>query len=306
MARLRSFARFEDSVFIISVQSSTLFPLFNPLIKIIIVVILSIFTCQVFAETPSTRPDDNIQIEMRVLANHLPPYMIINRDINGSVYDGFEHDLASALASELDMTLKYIECEWQECQRLLKIGEIDVAHNLLRSKARESFLEFIYPTYLEGTYSTVFFQRFNDVRIIDEFSDLLSDGFVVGYIGSTVYFPQLENTEKLLKMDVKNRETGLRLLASGKIDVLAGFDELFEGLELENPNIKKVMKKSNFQAEAILNSRSAVSKLSPLFSRKDDIAMALKRLSDQGKLELWKSKWLKNLQPVLANSSEGL
>lgn len=280
--------------------------LFNPLINAIKVVILFLFTHQVFAETVPNRSDDDNQNEMRVLANHLPPYMIIDQDTNDKVYAGFEHELASALTNELGMTLNYIECNWQECVRLLKTGEIDVAHNLLRSKARESFLEFIYPTYLEGTYSTVFFQRFNDNRVIDEFDDLLMEGFVVGYVGSTVYFPQFENTDKLLKMDVKNRETGLRLLASGKIDVLAGFDELFEGMEMENPNIKKVMKKSNFTAEAILYSYSVISKNSPLFSEKEKIEMALKKLADNGKLELWKSKWLKNLQPALANSSEGL
>ena len=256
---------------------------------------LSALTCT----TSATEEKLNLSTQvpektMRVLANHLPPYMFINRDTRGKVYDGFEHDLATSLARELGFNLQYIECDWQECLRQLKTGEIDLAHNLLRSKARESFLEFIHPTYLKGLYTTVFYQRFNDSRVIDDFDDLITDGFVVGYLGSTVYFPKFENTERLLKMDVKNRETGLRLLASGKIDVLAGFDELFDGIELESPNIKKVMKKSRFKADAELESYSAISKASPLFKERKTIATALKKLKDSGDLQKWKLKWFKN------------
>lgn len=240
---------------------------------------------------------------MRVLANHLPPYMFINHDSNDKIYSGFEHDLATSLANELGFSLQYVECPWQECLRLLKTGQIDIAHNLLRSGSRETFLEFVFPSYLKGVYTTVFYQRFNDSRIIDDFEDLLADGFVVGYVGSTVYFPELENTERLLKMDVKNRETGLRLLASGKIDVLAGFDELFDGIELKKPNIKKVMKKTQFRADAELESFSAISRASDLFDEREKISAALQRLKESGEMEQWKNKWLKNLPRSPVNTA---
>lgn len=243
------------------------------------------------------------QKTMRVLANHLPPYMFINHDSNDKIYSGFEHDLATSLANELGFSLQYVECPWQECLRLLKTGQIDIAHNLLRSGSRETFLEFVFPSYLKGVYTTVFYQRFNDSRIIDDFEDLLADGFVVGYVGSTVYFPELENTERLLKMDVKNRETGLRLLASGKIDVLAGFDELFDGIELKKPNIKKVMKKTQFRADAELESFSAISRASDLFDEREKISAALQRLKESGEMEQWKNKWLKNLPRSPVNTA---
>lgn len=275
---------------------------FNPLAQHLafkickLVLILSSFLGLSLTNSFATEIQKSPASSLRVLANHLPPYMYIENGPDGKIYKGFEHELATSLARELGLTLEYVECHWQECLHQLKTGEIDIVHNLVRSKTRETFLEFISPSYLKDVYTTVFYKRFNDVRVIDEFEDLLAEEFVIGYVGSTVYFPEFDSTDQLLKMDVKNRETGLRLLAAGKIDILAGFDELFDGMELENPNIKKVMKKTQYTVKAELESFTAISRMSPLLADSDKISAALRVLKSSGDIQKWKATWMNNTQ----------
>lgn len=230
--------------------------------------------------------------EIRVLANHLPPYMTIEEIEGEKTYSGFEHELSLLLSERLDWKLIYIECEWQTCFNKLTMGEIDLAHSLLRSKPRETFMEYIEPAYLTRNFKTVFFQRFDDNRAIKQFSDLVKEGYVVGYLGSTVYFPELEDTETLLKIDVKNSELGLKLLIAGKIDVMAGFDNFFTGMEKANPNINKLLKKAKYQPSAILSSYTALSKRSALLPHKPDIAKVLQTLRDEGEIDKLTKKWI--------------
>ena len=234
--------------------------------------------------------------EIRLIANHLPPYMIVNRTETGISYDGFEHELTQQLAITLGVRFSYYPCNWSECMQALMNGDVDMAHSLLRSATRETFLEFLEPAYLQGTHVTVFYQRYDDKRVIDEFADLQQDNFVIGYVGSTVYFEEFEKARHLLKMDVKTSETGVALLAAGKIDVLAGFDELFFDLEKTNPNIKKVMKKSDYQTSAVLQSHSAISKSSPLVLHKEEISKAMQQLQSSGVIENLSKKWVSSIR----------
>ncbi|BDX07011.1 hypothetical protein MACH26_25320 [Planctobacterium marinum] len=234
--------------------------------------------------------------EIRLIANHLPPYMMVNHTETGTTYAGFEHELTQKLADTLGVNFSYYHCSWSECMQALMNGEVDMAHTLLRSTARETFLEFIEPSYLQGTHVTVFYQRYDDKRVIDEFSDLQQDNFVIGYVGSTVYFEEFEKAKHLLKMDVKTTETGVSLLAAGKIDVLAGFDELFFDLEKSNPNIKKIMKKSDYQTSATLQSHTVISKTSGLMIHKEEIGNAMRQLQSSGVIAQLSEKWVSNIR----------
>lgn len=234
----------------------------------------------------------NEQPVIRLIANHLPPYMIITKTEQGSKYAGFEHDLTQILSKTLGFTYAYYECDWPACMRALQNGNVDMAHTLLHSTARESFLEFVPPPYLKDTHSTVFYQRFDDKRIIDEFEDLQQDNFVIGYVGSTVYFEQFEQADNLLKMDVKSREIGIELLVAGRIDVLAGFDKLFDGVEFKSPHLKRILKKSVYQPSVELESFSVISKASPLFSYRVEISDALRELIKNGELKKLRKKWV--------------
>ncbi|MCC2603767.1 substrate-binding periplasmic protein [Planctobacterium marinum] len=229
---------------------------------------------------------------IRLIANHLPPYMIISKTEKGSSYAGFEHDLTQILAKTLGVTYDYYECDWSACMRALRDGNVDMAHSLLYSSTRAAFLEFVPPAYLKDVHSTVFYQRYDDKRVIDEFKDLQQDNFVIGYVGSTVYFEKFEQADNLLKMDVKNRETGIELLIAGRIDVLAGFDTLFDGVEFKSPHLKRIMKKSIYQPSTVLESFTVISKASPLFEHREDISSALQELSDNGVLTKISEKWI--------------
>lgn len=234
--------------------------------------------------------------EIRLIANHLPPYMIITETETGKRYSGFEHELSQKLSRLLGVKIKYFECTWAECMEALQAGTVDMAHTLLQTESRESFLAFIEPAYLQGTHTTIFYQRFDDERVIDDFKDLQQPNFVIGYIGSTVYFEEFEQADSLLKIDVKDIQTGIGLLASGKIDVLAGFDQLFDGIEFRQPNIKRIMKRSVYQPVAVLESHSVISKASPLYAKRAIIEKALLKLANKGELKSLSEKWVSEVQ----------
>ncbi|MBE1301469.1 MAG: transporter substrate-binding domain-containing protein [Alteromonadaceae bacterium] len=227
---------------------------------------------------------------LRITANHLPPYMIISEDPEHERYSGFEFDLTMAIAKELGTDVEFVECTWKGCIDSLKKGQIDLVHALLRSPEREAFVDFLEPPYLRGNFSTVFYQRFDDDREINEFEDMVQQEMVVGYLGSTVYFPEFANTEDLIKVDVKNIEIGLKLLTSRRIDALAGFNELF--VDFDKPQWIKAIKQSNYQPSTQMQSYSAISKKSEYIQSKAALEKALQSLQNQGKIEALRRRWI--------------
>ncbi len=232
---------------------------------------------------------------LRVVANHLPPYMIISNDPEQPRYRGFESDLSQLLADELGLQVEFVECSWEACLTSLQKGHIDLVHALLRTPKREEFVEFLQPSYLKGRYATRFYQRFDDPRDITNFSDMVEQEMVVGYLGSTVYFPEFNDAEQLIKVDVKTIEIGMRLLTSKRIDALAGFDELFADFEQSKPNMLKAIRHGTYHPETILSSYTALSKSSPKYFLKSDLENALTKLTASGKLAAIKQKWIKTI-----------
>ena len=225
------------------------------------------------------------------MANHLPPYMIISETEGQSHYRGFDFELAELIADKLKIDTEYVDCEWQDCMRMLKNGDMDMANSILHAPSRVQFLDYLTPSYLGNDYQTVFFQRFDDTKQINSMDDLYQKDMVVGYVGVFVYFPEFDNDHKMLKMDVKDRHTGLRLLASGKIDVLAGYSQLFDAMKFDNPNIGKLIKTAPYQPGTEMVSYTAVSKNSDNYHLKSSISKALIQLSQQGTLKQLQEKW---------------
>ncbi|XOV77396.1 MAG: substrate-binding periplasmic protein [Aestuariibacter sp.] len=233
---------------------------------------------------------------LRVTANHLPPYMIISNDPEKPRYSGFEYDLTHLLADKLGLDVYFVECGWAGCVDALEKGHIDIVHSLLYTEVRNRYLEYLQPAYIRGEYTTVFYQRFDDPRVIESFNDMVEQEMVVGYLGSTVYFPQFENTEKLIKVDVKNIDIGLKLLASNRIDTLAGFEELLNEIEENHPNWLRILKHGTYHPTATMQSYTAISRKSPRYHLKTPMQNALKALTDNGEIQRLKHKWIKTIK----------
>lgn len=233
---------------------------------------------------------------IRVVANHLPPYMTISNDPAQSRYSGFEYELTMLLEKETGYKFEFVECTWSGCIDALKKGHVDLVHSMLYSDLRDQFVSFLKPAYLQGEYATLFYQRFNDPRVIASFEDMVKQEMVIGYLGSTVYFPELEQTDDLIKVDVKNIEIGVKLLANGRIDALAGFEELLYDLEERVPKLLKVLKHGEYQPKAMMESQSAFSRNSPRFHLRATLEQALQKLEQDGSYEALRAKWIKAIE----------
>lgn len=233
---------------------------------------------------------------LRVTANHLPPYMAISNDPNEPRYSGFEYDLTQLVANKIGMEFQMIECAWQGCMDALEKGHIDLVHALLYTDIRNQFVDYLEPPYLRGEYATVFYQRFDDERVIQNFEDMVKHEMVVGYLGSTVYFPKFENTDALIKVDVKTIDIGLKLLASKRIDTLAGFEELLNEIEENHPNWLKILKHGTYHPSATMQSYSAISRKSPRYHLKEKLEKALHELTESGEVQRLKEKWIKKIK----------
>jgi polar amino acid transport system substrate-binding protein len=233
---------------------------------------------------------------LRVTANHLPPYMNISNDPDKPRYSGFEYDLTMLLADKLGVDVYFVECTWQGCIDALKKGHIDIVHALLYTNVRDKFVDYIEPAYIHGEYTTVFYQRFDDPRVIDNFNDMVEQEMVVGYLGSTVYFPELEKTDKLIKVDVKSIDIGLKLLASKRIDTLAGFEELLNEIQESRPNWFRILKHGSYHPTATMQSYTALSRNSARYHLKEPLQKALKSLTDEGEIKRLKQKWIKTIK----------
>ena len=111
-----------------------------------------------------------------------------------------------------------------------------------------------------------------------------------------INFPEFENTQKLIKVDVKSIDIGLKLLASKRIDTLAGFEELLNEIAESHPNWLRILKYGAYHPSATMQSYTAFSRESPRYHLKAPMEKALQALTDAGEIKRLKQKWIKTIK----------
>lgn len=236
------------------------------------------------------------KVQLRLMANHLPPYLLISDDPKGPRYKGFEVEFTNALSQLSGIDFVFVECTWRGCIDALKEGKIDIAHSLILHKERTEYMDFLKPGYLYQDYATLFYQASTDERVVTSLEDIVEQKLSVGYLGSTFYFPEFENSDELIKVEVSDLEVGIKQLTSGRIDLLAGYNELFMGLGKQDKAEFRNLKIIDYRANVREPLHTAMSKNSKFLHVKTKLQLAIEQLIADGTMEKLKAKWFVPLE----------
>lgn len=236
------------------------------------------------------------KITLRLTANHLPPYLNINNEPDKIRYSGFEVDLSTEISARTNLQFEYVECIWHGCMEALKEGKIDIVHSVVLTEERLEFMEFLSPNYLEQEYATLFYQSIFDDRIVSSLEDMVQQKLIVGYLGSTFYFPEFDNSNALLKVEVSNLDVGIKQLLSGRIDLLAGYNELFLGLDKAELAALRDLKAIAYRPIVKQPSYTAMSRKSDKLHVKPELQEALQSIIADGTMSRLKNKWIVSLK----------
>ena len=103
---------------------------------------------------------------IKVAASDFPPYTIVGDES----ITGIDIILANQLAEKMNMKIKYVQCPWKRCLKLMEHGQIDLLTGVYKRPDREKYMLFMSPHYTEAT--DTFYIAINNPLQIKHYDDL--------------------------------------------------------------------------------------------------------------------------------------
>ena len=155
--------------------------------------------------------------------DHYPPLQIVAPEPYGENITALTL-LANLTNRELVLV---VGPNFARCLRLLELGKVDILAGLIDSPKRRKIAHLI--SYQQDT-PYIFVTRKKSKEII-QFDDLYNR--IIGVTTNTLYFNQFDQNERLNKVIIKDINTGLKMLAKNRIDVVITAQKIYSSLILE-------------------------------------------------------------------------
>lgn len=154
--------------------------------------------------------------EVRVLINDAPPYRMIE-SVNGARhYTGIYIDILRLVASDLGLTLAFVEMPFARAFRAMQAGDGDIMLGPTRSPDREAYLHYLEPPLPRETKVFVQQRLAEPVRRYEDLS-----GKTIGVLRGAAYFDRFDADPTLVRQPFDDYAAALRLVAIGRIDMAA-------------------------------------------------------------------------------------
>jgi len=178
---------------------------------------------------------------VRVGIYHNPPFSYTDM---GGEPDGFVVGLLSHIAKSEGWTLEYVTCLWDECNELLRLGEIDMLSPISANEARQRRLDFNRES-LYVNWGQIVMEGKDEIK-----SPLDLEGKTVVALSSDTHFADLKELAKRFDIQVRFLEVAdydsvLAWVAGGPVDAglvsrsvdtrLTGKSELIKSSVIFNP-----------------------------------------------------------------------
>lgn len=142
-----------------------------------------------------------------------PPYEYVD---NEKTYTGFNVDIMNAIASRMEVHIKFYPMSWDDACKKLENGEIDVIQGMKYTKERDKYYDFS-KEYLENSQSIFVRADNNDIA---DFEDLSSKAVVIQQ--EDIVENNLKELNNVNIIYTKNQEDALHELLSGQVDAYIG------------------------------------------------------------------------------------
>ncbi len=213
-----------------------------------------------------------------------PPWRIERAD--GSLY-GLEIDLLESLSAQLNLTLETKNCGWKRCLKHMQLGESDVITGLYRTAERERYMYFVEPPYRTQQHHCFYLNKNHQVKLAD-YQDLYA--LKVGIQSNVVYFSPFDEDKGLTKHNAIDDQALFRLLRGGRVDTV--LMSCAEGdAFLQHEGLFQYFEHAEYVHSTKRPVYLAVSKLSPLAERLDELSSVLKAFIEDGELDALFTKY---------------
>ena len=160
-----------------------------------------------------------------LLAKSLPEKLVVAvEQIDG--VNTSEESLApqlKSMLSSLDVDVEYFFCPWARCLQAMENGDVDLLDKLYQTKARQQYISFLTPSYLEQDSTFQFYSHKDSNISINSITDL--ENRTVGVIRSAIYFPAFDHNKKIRKVPQVHLSNMILMTVKQRIDVLIAAPE---------------------------------------------------------------------------------
>jgi len=203
-------------------------------------------------------------------------HYVIKAAVAKEFKDGLHSSYLKYIAKQLGMKIDITTMPFARRIIEVKKGNLDLIIGLHHTKERASGLIFISPAYEQLSFR--FFSLNANAMTIGSYNDLA--GKTIGVIRGAKYFSTFEQDNKLKKYPLKNLKTNIDMLLHGRIDLFVHYEESTIPM-LKLMGVEHLIKKTNHQPNHGDDHYLAISKISPLAAKSEQLKAIVERGIDQ-------------------------
>jgi polar amino acid transport system substrate-binding protein len=213
-----------------------------------------------------------------------PPWMLVSED-NGTsrVTGGLVIDLIRELSQRLDLDVSFRVSPWQRSLADIKTGDVDMMPLVSHTRAREAFMVFSEPVYVDPLMLVASTRRGDPARC-----DWRGTGKLKGKVVGTVrdyrygdHWEQFVEREQVRTLPANDDRTNVRKVAGGRLDYTVQYYSHLKTI-LQEENVKPDrLAVCNDPVESVAL-HLGISRRSPLAARVQEINRVLREMHRDG------------------------
>jgi polar amino acid transport system substrate-binding protein len=208
-----------------------------------------------------------------------PPFMILDETDGSEALSGIDVDIVREVARRMKLNLRFVNCPWARCLRLLKDGHADLLSSAYKKPDREVFLNYFAQPYLSAL-PIAFYSKQSRNYSIEKYEDLYRFKNI-GVLSGASYFERFDKDQKLSKYEVPTQDQLFPMLVHERFDLFAGYVPT-ENYRLIAEGYKGQVQRSKYEFSGQDAVYMAVSKKSPLAHRLKEFNLINDELTKTG------------------------
>lgn len=194
---------------------------------------------------------------------------------------GAGYELFQAIASELNLQVKYIILPFKRALELMKSGEIDIMFGLLKTVERQEYIHFVEPPYKLKS-NKAFYVLHGGERKITSHEDLYK--LRVGVKIGAKYFARFDNDRNIYKDGVSEYDENIKKLLLGVIDTFVCTASQADYL-IKELGLGDTITKASYEYKDGNPTYVGISKQSSIMSMKDTITGVVEKMVKNGTVD---------------------
>ncbi|MEI8096377.1 MAG: transporter substrate-binding domain-containing protein [Spirochaetales bacterium] len=201
---------------------------------------------------------------LRYVVFPAPPFMI-GADSEQDELTGIDVTLVKEIARRMNLKVAIVRAPWARALNLMATGKADLLSSAFKTPEREQYMDYFAEPFLT-TLPIAFYTWKGSGIQVGKYEDL---GKVksIGVLRGASYFERFDNDKALSKVEFASQDQLMPMLASRRLDLMAGYIDT-ENYRLTEEGYSGKVEKTGLQYDNPVAVYMALSRQSPLLPRK--------------------------------------